>query len=46
MMNTKKLFFGLFAVAFLAMVAVSTDVLTDEDFDNTVQIDKDKFKKI
>lgn len=31
MMNTKKVFFGLMAVAFLAMTAVSTDVIIDQE---------------
>ena len=38
-MNTKKVFFGLLAVAFLAMTAVSTTVV-DFDKDQTVSIDK------
>ncbi|UII79680.1 hypothetical protein [Flagellimonas sp. CMM7] len=41
-MNTKRLFFGLLAVAFLAMTAVSTDVI-NVDEDQTVNIDKKKF---
>ncbi|WP_284042092.1 hypothetical protein [Flagellimonas myxillae] len=44
-MNTKRLFFGLMAVAFLAMTAVSTDVIKVDE-DQTVQIDRDKFKKL
>lgn len=43
-MNTKRLFFGLLAVAFLAMTAVSTDVI-NVDEDQTVQIDRKKFIK-
>jgi uncharacterized protein YpmS len=41
-MNTKRLFFGLLAVAFLAMTAVSTDVINIEE-DQTVNIDKKNF---
>lgn len=44
-MNTKKVFFGLLAVAFLAMTAVSTTVV-DFDKDQTVSIDKSRFKKV
>ncbi len=44
-MNTRKLFFGFLAVAFLAMTAVSTDILTSEDLDDTVQIERGKFEK-
>ncbi|MDC6364602.1 MULTISPECIES: hypothetical protein [Flavobacteriaceae] len=40
-MNTKRLFFGLLAIGFLAMTAVSTDVIK-VDQDQTVQIDKKK----
>ncbi|WP_262510993.1 hypothetical protein [Flagellimonas nanhaiensis] len=43
-MNTKRLFFGLLAVAFLAMTAVSTNVI-DVDQDQTVQVDKKKIGK-
>ncbi|MEO9514007.1 MAG: hypothetical protein ABJN84_14420 [Flavobacteriaceae bacterium] len=43
-MNTKRLFFGLLAVAFLAMTAVSTDVI-DIDSEQTVNIDKSKFSR-
>ncbi len=44
-MNTKKVFFGLLAVAFLAMTAVSTDVIK-VDSDQTVSIDKKDIRKI
>ena len=44
-MNTKRLFFGLLAVAFLAMTAVSTDVI-DVDQDQTVSIEKKKIRKL
>ena len=40
-MNTKRLFFGVLAVAFLAMTAVSTGVI-DFDEDQTVSIEKKK----
>ncbi|MEM0932606.1 MAG: hypothetical protein AAF575_10130 [Bacteroidota bacterium] len=40
-MNTKKVFFGLLAVAFLAMTAVSTNVI-DIDKDQKVNIEKKK----
>lgn len=43
-MNTKRLFFGLLAVAFLAMTAVSTDVINIDE-EQTVDIRKDKFKR-
>ncbi|MGX1930317.1 hypothetical protein [Flagellimonas sp. 2504JD4-2] len=36
-MNTKRLFFGLLAVAFLAMTAVSTNVI-DIDEDQTTEV--------
>ena len=38
-MNTKRLFFGLLAVAFLAMTAVSTDVINIEE-EQTVDVRK------
>ncbi|MEO2052353.1 MAG: hypothetical protein ABGX00_11370 [Allomuricauda sp.] len=44
-MNTKKVFFGLLAVAFLAMTAVSTNVIK-VDKDQTVSIRKDQLKKL
>lgn len=44
-MNTKRLFFGLLAVAFLAMTAVSTDVI-DINEDQTVNIDKKGLKRL
>ncbi|MEM8764332.1 MAG: hypothetical protein AAGD88_11000 [Bacteroidota bacterium] len=34
-MNTKKVFFGLMAIAFLAMAAVSTDVVDVNDSQKT-----------
>lgn len=43
-MNTKRLFFGMLAVAFLAMTAMSVDVVTLED-DQTTNIDKKKLKR-
>ncbi|MEM9076225.1 MAG: hypothetical protein AAGC43_04255 [Bacteroidota bacterium] len=43
-MNTKKVFFGLLAVAFLAMTAVSTNVI-DIEKDQTVSINKKDFVK-
>lgn len=42
-MNTKKVFFGLLAVAFLAMTAVSTATI---DKDQTVSIEKKDLKKL
>ncbi|MEC3964636.1 hypothetical protein [Flagellimonas halotolerans] len=44
-MNTKKVFFGLLAVAFLAMTAVSTSVVKI-DKDQTVSIEKSKIVKV
>ncbi len=44
-MNTKRLFFGLLAVAFLAMTAVSTTVINVEE-DQTVSIEKKKIRKL
>jgi hypothetical protein len=44
-MNTKKVFFGLLAVAFLAMTAVSTSVVKI-DKNQTVSIDKKDIKKL
>ncbi|MEX0361682.1 MAG: hypothetical protein AB3N10_11930 [Allomuricauda sp.] len=43
-MNTKRLFFGVLAIAFLAMTAVSTNVI-DVDQDQTVNVDKKKIGK-
>ena len=42
-MNTKKVFFGLLAVAFLAMTAVSTATINK---DQKVSIEKDKIIKL
>ncbi|WP_262707784.1 hypothetical protein [Flagellimonas beolgyonensis] len=42
-MNTKKVFFGLLAVAFLAMTAVSTATI---DKDQKVSIEKKKLVRI
>jgi len=39
-MNTRKLFFGFLAVAFLAMTAVSTTVISEDTLTDTVSIDK------
>ena len=44
-MNTKKVFFGLLAVAFLAMTAVSTSVVK-ADSDQTTSIKKSQLKKL
>ncbi len=44
-MNTKRLFFGLLAVGFLAMTAVSTTVIDVEE-DQTVSIEKKKIRKL
>lgn len=43
-MNTKRLFFGLLAVAFLMMTAVSTDIV-DIEKDQTTNIKKGDFVK-
>ncbi|WP_437395525.1 hypothetical protein [Flagellimonas lutimaris] len=43
-MNTKKVFYGLLAVAFLAMTAVSTTVTFDDN--QTVSIEKKKLIKL
>ncbi|WP_262710822.1 hypothetical protein [Flagellimonas algicola] len=43
-MNTKRLFFGVLAIAFLAMTAVSTNVI-DVDQDQTVNVEKKKIGK-
>jgi len=44
-MNTKKLFFGVLAIAFLAMTAVATDVV-DIQKDTKTSIDKKKILKL
>jgi len=44
-MNTKKVFFGLFAIAFLAMVAASTNVV-DLEKSQTTSIEKKGLKKL
>ncbi|WP_256442807.1 hypothetical protein [Flagellimonas sp. 389] len=44
-MNTKKVFFGLMAIAFFAMTAVSTNVI-EVDEDQTVSIRRDQLKKL
>ena len=44
-MNTKKVFFGVLAVAFLAMTAVSTNVIKI-DKNQTVSIDKKDIRKL
>ncbi|WP_170218326.1 hypothetical protein [Flagellimonas lutaonensis] len=41
-MNTRKVFFGLLAVAFLAMAAVSTTGIDKDTFGDKVSIDKKK----
>ncbi|WP_255674274.1 MULTISPECIES: hypothetical protein [unclassified Flagellimonas] len=43
-MNTKKVFFGFLAIAFLAMTAISTNVM-DINPDQTVSVDKLKIGK-
>ncbi|SHG32739.1 hypothetical protein [Flagellimonas flava] len=43
-MNTKRLFFGMLAVAFLAMTAVSTGVV-DIDKDQTTSVKKKNVKR-
>ncbi|GMN08809.1 hypothetical protein MTsPCn9_07350 [Croceitalea sp. MTPC9] len=37
-MNTRKLFFGFLAVAFLAMTAVSTTIIVEDDLDDSTNI--------
>ncbi len=37
-MNTRKLFFGFLAVAFLAMTAVSTTVISEDSLDDTTSV--------
>ncbi|WP_262911456.1 hypothetical protein [Allomuricauda sp. SCSIO 65647] len=44
-MNTRKVFFGLLAVAFLAMAAVSTTTISDTAQD-APSIDKKTMKKL
>ncbi|MEM7485156.1 MAG: hypothetical protein AAF348_08095 [Bacteroidota bacterium] len=44
-MNTKKVFFGFLAIAFLAMAAISTDVM-DINPDQSVNVDKLKIGKM
>ena len=44
-MNTKKVFFGLVAVAFLAMPAMSTDLI-NVDSDQAVSVKKEMLIKI
>jgi len=41
-MNTRKLFFGLLAVGFLAMTAVSTTVIGEDTLEDTVSVEKSK----
>ena len=45
-MNTKKVFFGLLAVAFLAMTAVSTDGPIDIEKDQKTSIDRKLMRKL
>ncbi len=44
-MNTKRLFFGVLAVAFLAMTAVSTNVVDIEE-DQKTSIEKKRLKNL
>lgn len=39
-MNTKKVFFGLMAVAFLAMAMVSTTPISDDVLEDTTSLKK------
>lgn len=41
-MNTRKLFFGFLAVAFVAMTVVSTHVISDDEDATTTNIRRDK----
>jgi len=41
-MNTKKVLFGLMALAFLAMTAVSTTVIDEDVFEQETSIKKKK----
>lgn len=45
-MNTRKVFFGLLAVAFLAMAAVSTTVISEDSVKDTTHVDKRKIGKM
>ncbi|WP_168796410.1 hypothetical protein [Flagellimonas onchidii] len=45
-MNTKRLFFGVLAVAFLAMTAVSTTLVNTDDVQTDTQIKKRKLVKL
>lgn len=45
-MNTRKVFFGLLAVAFLAMAAVSTTVISDDNAQDTPSIERKGIKKL
>ena len=39
-MNTRKLFFGFLAVAFLAMTAVSTTIISEDTLQDTTSVKK------
>ncbi|WP_435625593.1 hypothetical protein [Flagellimonas sp.] len=43
-MNTKRLFFGVLAVAFLTLTAVSTTVIGEDTLETTTSIQKGKIK--
>ena len=45
MKNTKKLFFGFLAVAFLAMTAVSTTIIVEDNLDDSTNIKRATVKK-
>ncbi|WP_420322482.1 hypothetical protein [Flagellimonas sp.] len=41
-MNTKRLFFGVLAIAFLAMTAVSTTVISGDSLEDAPSVEKKK----
>ena len=45
-MNTRKVFFGLLGVAFLAMAAVSTDVFSDDNLEGKTEVDRKKIERV
>lgn len=45
-MNTRKVFFGILAIAFMAMTAVSTGALNSDTMNDTPSIDKKTIKNL
>ncbi|AWX46028.1 hypothetical protein HME9304_03060 [Flagellimonas maritima] len=45
-MNTKKVFYGLLAVAFLAMTAVSTTTIDTDSLEDAPSIEKSRIRKL